>query len=206
MDISGAYHTLMDNDIRHVKNSHGEGTNEKYPVTAYDQKQIPDIIKNYDDVLYAENNGKKGIYYVKRHNGVTYYLEAIINDGRTLSNKQMIKVATGTIPNITGLKDAINKKWNIDSVPNDPRIPRMYVQDVGNNYVPNNNIPQPNDVVKNGYMPNNFSGTEVSSMPVKTSGNVPVSTEGGVVTSVTRSIDNIVNGKATKLIITINYI
>ena len=147
VDVSNAYHTLNDNDIRHIKNSHGEGTNEKYPVTAEDIKQIPDIIKNYDDVLYAENNGKKGIYFVKRHNGVTYYLEAIINDGRTLSNKQMIKVATDTIPNIKGLKDAINKKWNIDSVPNDSKIPQMYVQDVENNYVPTDNIPQKADTV-----------------------------------------------------------
>ena len=80
----------------------------------------------------------------KRHgiNGVTYYLESIVNDGRTLSNKQMIKVATGTIPDIAGLKDAINKKWNIDSVPYDLKTPQMYVQDVENNYVPNNRISQ----------------------------------------------------------------
>lgn len=80
----------------------------------------------------------------KRHgiNGVTYYLESIVNDGRTLSNKQMIKVATGTTSNIAGLKYAINKKWNIDSVPYDLKIPQMYVQDVENNYVPDKSIPQ----------------------------------------------------------------
>lgn len=154
VDVSGAYHTLNDNDIRHIKNSHGEQTNEKYPVTAEDLKQIPNIINNYDDVLYAENGGKKGIYYVKRHNGVTYYLEAINESGKVLSNKQMIKVATGTIPNIAGLKDAINKKWNISSAPDDSRIPRMYVQDVWSDNVPNNNIPQKGDTVNNQYMQN----------------------------------------------------
>ncbi len=61
----------------------------------------------------------------------------------------MIKVPTGTIPDIQGLKDAINKKWNIDSVPYDSKIPQMYVQDVENNYVPDNNIPQKADTVNN---------------------------------------------------------
>ena len=35
----------------------------------------------------------------------------------------------------------VNKKWNIDSYPDDASIPRMYVQDVPNN-VPATTIPQ----------------------------------------------------------------
>ena len=147
IDVSNAVHVLRDNDIRHIKNSHGEETNEKYPVTANDLKQIPDIVKNYDDVVLIERkDGKKGLYFVKRHNGVTYYLESINSNRSILQNKQMIKVPTGTIPNIKELKDAINKKWNIDSYPNDASIPRMYVQDVPNN-VPTFNIPQTPPVV-----------------------------------------------------------
>ncbi len=143
IDVSNVFHALNDNDIRHIKNSHGELTKEKYPITAEDQKQIPDIIENYDDVLYLKRpDGKEGIYYVKRHNGVTYYLESISDKGKILSNKQMIKVSTGTIPDIPGLKDAINKKWNIDSALNDSKVPQMYVQDVWNNDVHTDNVSQ----------------------------------------------------------------
>ena len=54
----------------------------------------------------------------------------------------MIKVPTGTIPNIKGLKDAINKKWNMNPASNDSSVPRMYVQDVKNNHVPNTMLSQ----------------------------------------------------------------
>lgn len=68
--------------------------------------------------------------------------EATNDKNTVLSNKQMIKVSTGTIPDIPELRDAINKKWNIDSAPDDS-VPRMYVQDV-KNYVPESTIPQSN--------------------------------------------------------------
>ncbi len=41
IDIKEYTHALRDNDIRHIRNSHGEKTNEKYPVTANDIKRIP---------------------------------------------------------------------------------------------------------------------------------------------------------------------
>lgn len=147
IDVSNSVHVLGDNDIRHIKNSHGEGTNEKYPVTTNDLKQIPNIVENYDDVVLTERkDGSKGLYFVKRHNGVTYYLESINSNRSILQNKQMIKVPTGTIPDIKGLKEAINKKWNINHSPDDASIPRMYVQDVPNN-VPTSNIPQTPPIV-----------------------------------------------------------
>ena len=110
VNISGYIHQIKDNDIRHIFNRHGPHTKEKYPVTAKDLAEIPDIIANYDDVYIVKNNGKTGIFYKKRHNGVTFYLEAIDEDGKHLSNKQMIKVATGEIPDIKSLKEAIQNK------------------------------------------------------------------------------------------------
>ena len=136
VDVSGFMHSLRDNDIRHIRNSHGEGTNEKYPVTIEDIKRIPDIVENYDDVLYVKNGKKQGLYYVKSHNGTTYYLEAIKSNDRDgknrLINKQMIKVSTGTIPDIAGLKDAIENKWGPLHTTDDAAkaVPSMYVQDV----------------------------------------------------------------------------
>lgn len=111
VDVEGKTHVLSDNDIRHIDNSHGRGNaSEKYPVTAADLKQIPDIVENYDNVYYVtKENGQVGIYYEKRHNGTTYYLEAV-GDGNLLYNKQMIKVGTGDIPKIEGLKQEVEKK------------------------------------------------------------------------------------------------
>lgn len=127
MDVTGKRHVLRDNDIRHVINSHGEKTNEKYPITASDLKQIPDMVENYDDVLFVpRKDGKSGIYYVKQHNGTTYYLEAIAQND-ALIGKQMIKVPTGTIPDIRGLQEAIKKKWSAYSRQMN-KIPRMYVK------------------------------------------------------------------------------
>ena len=92
-------------------------------------KQIPDIVENYDDALFVPHpNGNKGIYYVKQHNGTTYFLEAIAQND-ALIGKQMIKVPTGTVPDIRGLSEAINKKWSAYSRQMN-KIPRMYVQDV----------------------------------------------------------------------------
>ena len=84
---------------------------------------------------------EKALHTVKRHNDVTYYLEQVSDDAKTLSNKQMVKVSTGTIPSLPGLRNAINKKWNLDSPPDDAAVavPRMYVQDV-QNQVPNASI------------------------------------------------------------------
>lgn len=137
VDISNKTHVLNDNDLRHIYNHHGPHTNEKYPVTKKDLKAIPKIIKNYGDVYYIpRDDGKTGIVYLYRHNGVTYYLEQIA-DGNILSNKQMIKVPTGKIPDIPGIEEAIKKKQSLapDAAGNAAQKaanagPRMYVPDV----------------------------------------------------------------------------
>lgn len=148
-DVSNYTHVLRDNDIRHIRNSHGEQTNEKYPVTIGDIKQIPNIIKNYDDVYYVPQKGKDGIYYIKRHNGVTYYLEQAMtteNGEKHLSNKQMIKVPTGSVPNIKGLKDAMENKKStvIDAHDNSDgtMVPPEYTPYTSNNNASIGNISQ----------------------------------------------------------------
>lgn len=143
-DISGREHVLNDNDIRHIYNRHGPHTKEKYPITVDDLRKIPDIITQYDEVYYVERkDGKSGIVYEKRHNGVTYYLEQVMPDSKTLQNKQMIKTSTGTIPDIQGLKEAIIKKRSAFPAPDDAAkaVPRMYAHDVKEN-ASNQTIPQ----------------------------------------------------------------
>ena len=162
VDVEGKTHVLNDNDIRHIDNSHGRGNaNEKYPVTAADLKQIPDIVENYDNVYYVtKENGQVGIYYEKRHNGTTYYLEAV-GDGNLLYNKQMIKVGTGDIPNIKGLKQEVEKRRAASSPP-DGHAPRMYAQDARNNNSSTDRIPQNGNNVNptNEYSPEYQKGAE----------------------------------------------
>ena len=55
VDITGYSHALRDNDIRHIKNSHGEDTNEKYPVTKEDLEKIPYIVEYYDKGFVKTN-------------------------------------------------------------------------------------------------------------------------------------------------------
>lgn len=160
LDLTGYSHELSDNDLRHIYNRHGPHTNEKYPVTKEDLKQIPNIISEYDNVYLSNNNDKNGIFYEKRHNGTTFYLEAIDNGGGRLVNKQMIKVPTGTIPNVKGLKESIAKK-NTTSVPSKATevVPQMYAQDVRSDVPYNPIIPQGNNSVNTNSMQNSVENT-----------------------------------------------
>jgi len=143
IDISGYSHALRDNDIRHIRNSHGEQTNEKYPVTKDDLSKIPYIINNYDKVFVKTNaSGKPGIVYVKvGENNVIYYVEAVTQEyhnEKLLVNKQMVKAGIDYIPNLFGLEKAINKKESSSQYLADLQgIREAYVQDVKENYSKN---------------------------------------------------------------------
>ncbi len=138
--IEGYSHALRDNDIRHIRNSHGEKTNEKYPVTKQDIKNIPWIVENYDKVFAKTNaQGKPGLVYVKvGENNVTYYVEAVTKEyhkEKLLVNKQLIKTGINEIPNLHGLMKAINKKESSSQYLADlQEIRKAYAQDVKENY------------------------------------------------------------------------
>lgn len=135
-DISDYSHALRDNDIRHIRNSHGEGnTNEKYPITKDDIKKIPDITQNYDKVIYYPRGNKQGIMYVKTmSNGLVYYLEQATTkygNEKLLINKQMIKTGMNDIPTLPGLKDSITKKQSLTEFLNDlNKAQQVYAQSV----------------------------------------------------------------------------
>lgn len=93
IDVSGYKHVITQNDVRHfLKNPDN---------TIADVKRIPDIISNYDLIFrgkptrtYADNeklSGNPTVFYVKRHNGVTYYLEQAIQEDGILAPKQLKK-------------------------------------------------------------------------------------------------------------------
>ncbi len=140
VDVSDYAHALRDNDIRHIRNSHGEDTNEKYPVTKEDLKRIPHIVANYDKVFVKTNaRGTPGLVYVKvGKDNVVYYVEAVTQEyhnEKLLVNKQMIKAGIDEIPNLHGLIAAINKKESSSQYLADLKaIRKAYVQDVKENY------------------------------------------------------------------------
>lgn len=154
IDITGYAHALRDNDIRHIKNSHGENTNEKYPVTRDDIKQIPWIVENYDKVFAVKrDDGRNGLIYVKvTEEGLVYYLEqATTRYGNEplLVNKQMIKTGIEDIPNLKGLLEAITKKQSKTEFLNDlKQIQQVYAQSVYQSYSTSSispNVPNVND-------------------------------------------------------------
>ena len=140
IDLSGYAHALRDNDIRHIRNSHGEMTNEKYPVTQSDIQMIPFVIENYDKVFYKTNANKQpGLLYVKvMPENVIYYVEAITEEygkEKLLINKQLVKTGINGIPNLPGVIEAINKKMSSSQYLADlEKIRKAYVQDVKENY------------------------------------------------------------------------
>ncbi len=154
ISIEGYSHALRDNDIRHINNSHGEGNKtEKYPVTRDDIKSIPFIVENYDKVFVSQkDNNRIGLIYVKvSENGLIYYLEQVTTqygNEKLLVNKQMIKTGINDIPDIRGLKDAINKKEGQDKFLTDLKeVHQVYAQSV--RYPnPNNSIPEIKKSVK----------------------------------------------------------
>ncbi len=159
VDISFYSHALRDNDIRHINNSHGDGNpNEKYPVTKEDIKRIPEIVSNYDKVIvFEKSSSKKGLMYVKvAENGLVYYLEQITEkygNEPLLVNKQMIKTGADDIPNLPGLKEAINKKQETAEFLADLRKARqVYAQSVHQQSLTDTTIPQNGDGVNTQYM------------------------------------------------------
>ncbi|HCI60246.1 MAG TPA: hypothetical protein DE313_05480 [Ruminococcus sp.] len=152
IDLTGYSHALRDNDIRHIFNSHGKITNEKYPVTAKDVELIPYIIENYDKVYYYPKGKNEGLLYVKvSKEGVVYYVEQITTkygNEKLLVNKQMIKTGINDIPDITELKNAILKKQSKSEFLADLKARQVYAQSVYHSYSANTSLQQNNNNVK----------------------------------------------------------
>ena len=168
IDLNGYAHALRDNDIRHIRNSHGENTPEKYPVTKEDMKNIPWLVENYDKVfIVRRNSGKVGIIYVKTaQDGLVYYLEqvtSVYGNEPLLINKQMIKTGIDDIPDLPGLKDAITKKQSeIEFLDDLKKAPKVYAQGVYQSHSIDS-VPNSEDSVKTEFsISNDSNGKELS--------------------------------------------
>lgn len=102
MDIKGYKHDVDNYGLHHALKKHG---NDSMPLKKEDFKLIPDIIKNYDKIIY-EGKTQKGLgldafKYIKRYNGTTYVIEEVRTGSKTLSFKTMYKTKTPSTASLT---------------------------------------------------------------------------------------------------------
>jgi hypothetical protein len=118
IDVDGYAHALRDNDIRHVENSHGSQSNDKYKVTADMLGNAQNVIDNYDVLYrgYDTKNGNPTIAYEKRMGNRTFYVEEVLDDG-VLGTKQMLVTGEDSKPSF------LKKMQKIASVSDDTDVP-----------------------------------------------------------------------------------
>ena len=145
-------HRILDNDIRHIRSSHGIETDGSIGITDGDIYAIPFILANPDGAYYRETNkGLKGIVYVRNDTDTTYYVEGILENGE-LIGKQMIKTRLGEVP--YQYRNDIKKEKALIGLTDDNGLnsktadPRSYVQDAGRDRASDESLQQNNDDVK----------------------------------------------------------
>lgn len=118
IEIGGYVHVLRDNDIRHIRKSHGDLSNDKYKVTMADIENVSDIIENYDRLYegYETEGGNKAIVYEKTDGTKTFYVEEIMDDG-VLSTKQMLKTGAKSKPSFLKKYKKITDRSSDTDVP-----------------------------------------------------------------------------------------
>lgn len=103
IEVEGYAHALRDNDLRHVDNSHGSKSNDKYKVTPDVLSDVQNVIENYDNLYrgFDTKNGNPTVVYEKQMGNRTFYVEEVLDEGM-LGTKQM--VITGENSNPSFLK------------------------------------------------------------------------------------------------------
>ena len=100
IDVSNRVHELVDNDIRHMINEHGdpikEAKKDQIAITVEDILKIPDILELYDDIVKGNSNkNNETIRYIKKYeDGITYLVEVVAEKSNTLNIKTMWKKPT----------------------------------------------------------------------------------------------------------------
>ena len=160
--VDGYAHALRDNDIRHVENSHGSLSNDKYKVTAEMLGDVQNVIDNYD-VLYRGFDTRFGnptVVYEKRMGNRTFYVEEVMSDG-VLGTKQMVVTGENSKPSF------LKKYTEVASVSDDTDVPARsgstgqsppgnHVQDAPYNTSYNFTVPQSSASVNQNISPNDM--------------------------------------------------
>ena len=96
IDVTQRKHILLDNDIRHMINQHGDKIKEtkkgQIAITLKDIERIPDIINNYDRLVEGTTNtkGEQTIRYIKRFGEKrNHVVEIVPNNQKDLIIKTM---------------------------------------------------------------------------------------------------------------------
>mgnify|MGYP004729048949 CR=1 FL=1 len=153
IEVEGYAHALRDNDIRHVDNSHGSKSNDKYKVTAEVMEQAQNIIDNYDNLYrgYDTKGGNPTVVYEKQMGNRTFYVEEVLDDG-VLGTKQLVITGEDSKPSF------LKKYTKIASVSGDTDVPALsgskgvsppgnHVPDASYNTSYNSNVAQSVDSV-----------------------------------------------------------
>lgn len=153
LEVEGYAHALRDNDLRHVDNSHGSKSNDKYKVTAEVMEQAQNIIDNYDNLYrgYDTKGGNPTVVYEKQMGNRTFYVEEVLDDG-VLGTKQMVITGEDSKPSF------LKKYTKIASVSGDTDVPALsgskgvsppgnHVPDASYNTSYNSNVAQAADSV-----------------------------------------------------------
>ena len=93
IEVDGYVHVLQDNDIRHIRKSHGDLSKDRYKVTADDIANVETLIEDYDRLYrgYDSRSGKQTVVYEKIADQKIFYVEEISDDG-VLRGEQMLKL------------------------------------------------------------------------------------------------------------------
>jgi len=98
-DLTGYKHNVDVSGVRHAFNKHGKSSEYKrgqIPLDDNDIKKIPDVLYDYDEVIFGEKT-RKGVDLIKYRkempDNTTFYVEEIRTGKKTLTTKSMYKIS-----------------------------------------------------------------------------------------------------------------
>lgn len=103
VDVEGYTHTVVDGDLQHAINRHGEGNetrSDQIPLTAKELERIPDVVSSPDIIGLGGRTNNTGLQTVvsmkTMENGVTYVVEEIRTGRKKLAFHTAYKRITPT--------------------------------------------------------------------------------------------------------------
>lgn len=92
IDVSGYYHFIDSDIVRHLIKRHGESSNDRNPINNQDFLLIPIIQKEFDNRWITKTKqGLFSITYVKKVIDTYYYVEEVRTGKKKLALKELRK-------------------------------------------------------------------------------------------------------------------
>jgi hypothetical protein len=95
LELEGYSHQINSDSIRHILKEHGNEQLERFrgqvAITERDILRIPEIVKDFDDVMNKGRNkkGEQSLLYRKKIGNDYFYVETVSRKNKTLNNKTM---------------------------------------------------------------------------------------------------------------------